>query len=112
MKRRKEIDCKQIEKYIPIYLENKLSAVKTRQLLEHIRGCKACKEELTIQYMVSEGLNQAEENNDYDLVSGLENRNKEAMQQVTAHEFLTIAFVFVVFVILLITAITVFMIIF
>jgi len=95
MKKTRIVDCKKIEKQIPLYLENKLSSYEVMALLSHVEQCKNCKEELTIQYMVSEGLKKAETDNDYNLLKGLEDRIRESHKQIKSHEFLYFGFSFV-----------------
>lgn len=94
MKNRKPLDCKSIEKMIPIYLDNRLEAYRMLALLNHVKCCPECKEELTIQYMVSEGLNRAEEENNYNLLEGLELRIKESYKQIKAHDAVFFGFSF------------------
>lgn len=93
-KKKRSVDCKKIEKMIPVYLDNKLSAYEMLALLNHIQECKNCKEELTIQYMVSEGLDRAENEDNYDLLTGLEVRIKESYDQIKAHDFVYFGFTF------------------
>ena len=53
--------CKKYEKQIPLFLNGTLSEDDTLELIEHIRGCANCKEELTIQHMVAVGLNDLDQ---------------------------------------------------
>lgn len=85
-----------MEKMVPLYLEDKLSPKETDILLKHVSECKNCKEELTIQYMVSEGLLRAETENNYNLLQGLEDRIKDSVRLVKSNEFLHFAFSFVI----------------
>lgn len=94
MEKNKKIDCKKIEKMIPKFIERKLSAYEIDVLLKHVKECQSCKEELTIQYMVTEGISKAEEENNFDLLKCLEDRLVEADKQVKNHEFIYFAFVF------------------
>ena len=94
MKDERKVDCKKIERMIPRYLENKLSVYEMQAMLDHMRECKNCKEELTIQYMVSEGLNKAEIENDYNLLQSLENKIIDSYKQIKSHDFLYFGFVF------------------
>lgn len=79
---KKSIDCKQNEKMIPLYLANRLSGKETLAFLKHAQNCPACKEELTIQYMVSEGLDMAERNNEYNLLAGLEVKINSSIKRI------------------------------
>lgn len=94
MKIKKKVDCKKIEKMIPLYLDDKLKAYETLALLEHLKICPECKEELTIQYMVSEGLNRAEIENDYNLLEGLSEKIAESYKKIKAHDVVSFGFTF------------------
>ena len=102
-KEENKLDCKTIEKKIPQYLNDELSATELRSFLEHINECADCKEELTIRYMVSEGLDKAEINNEYNLLKGLEEKIKGSYKRIRNYDigvffvsfliFLTVGFV-------------------
>ncbi len=92
-KKKNKVDCKKIEKLIPLYLDNKLSSYEMLALLNHVEECKNCKEELTIQYMVNEGIKRAEEQNDYNLLNGLDEKILASRKQIRAHDFVYFAFV-------------------
>lgn len=96
MKKKRFVDCKKMEKLIPAYLDNKLSAYEMLALLNHVKECKNCKEELTIRYMVSDGLTRAEEDDDYYLLKGLEERIDDSYKQIRAHDFVYFGFSFAV----------------
>ena len=76
------LSCKETEKQIPMFLNKTLSENETLALIEHINNCKSCKEELTIQYMVSVGLNNLDEIIDLNVDKELEKRKKEALRSL------------------------------
>lgn len=59
--------CKEAEKLIPLFLKDDLDTEELRDFLEHTEHCGECKEELTIQYLVSEGLSRLEQGSVFDL---------------------------------------------
>ncbi len=63
--------CKEAEKMIPLFLEDDLDTDDLREFMEHIDQCEECKEELSIQFLVSEGLLRLEAGNVFDLKSEL-----------------------------------------
>ena len=73
------MDCKEIEKLIPGFVKNECTKEEEQILLEHIRKCPACKEELTIQFLLEEGLNRLEAGESFDL-------NKELEKRLSARE--------------------------
>ena len=85
-KKTSKIDCKIIEKKIPLYLNNELSPYEMQAFLDHIKECPDCKEELTIRYMVSEGLTKAEENNEYNLLHGLEEKMASSYRKIRNYD--------------------------
>lgn len=63
--------CKDAEKMIPLFLEDDLETDDLRKFMEHIDQCEECKEELTIQFLVSEGMARLESGNVFDLQNEL-----------------------------------------
>lgn len=74
------INHKSIEDQIPAFLEDTLGNDELDQFLEHLQVCAPCRDELSIQYLVSEGLPRIETganfslNEDLDAYIALENR--------------------------------------
>ena len=63
----RDMDCKQVEKMIPQFLDDDLTTEELREFMEHIENCTDCKEELTIEFLVSEGLVRLENGAVFDL---------------------------------------------
>lgn len=55
-----KLDCKQFSAEIPDFLEDALDDARLSAFLEHLDTCEDCREELTIQYLVYEGLDRVE----------------------------------------------------
>lgn len=70
--------CKELEKMIPLFLADDLDTDDLREFLEHIDQCEECEEELTIQFLVLEGLSRLEAGNVFDLKNELDFRMDEA----------------------------------
>lgn len=74
------MDHKTIEGEIPAFLEDRLSNQRLDDFLTHLKGCASCRDELSIQYLVKEGLPRIETganfslNEDLDAYIDLENR--------------------------------------
>ncbi len=66
--------CKEAEKLIPVFLEDDLDTDDLREFMEHIDECGECKEELSIQFLVKEGLSRLEAGSVFDLKNELEYR--------------------------------------
>lgn len=70
--------CKDAEKMIPLFLEDDLDTEELRKFMEHMDKCEECKEELTIQFLVLEGMARLEAGNVFDLQNELKYRMEEA----------------------------------
>lgn len=70
--------CKEIEKMIPSFLEDNLDTEDLRDFLEHIEKCEECREELSIQFLVSEGMTRLETGSVFDLQNELKLRMENA----------------------------------
>lgn len=70
----RDMDCKQVEKMIPQFLADDLTTEELREFMEHIENCTDCKEELTIEFLVSEGLVRLENGAVFDLKKELSER--------------------------------------
>lgn len=61
------MDCKEFEEKIPVFLNEKLNSREAKEFFAHIDKCENCKEELRIQYLISEGTSRLEEGDSFDL---------------------------------------------
>ena len=61
------MDCKTAQSLVIPYINDQLSDEETEDFLEHIENCTDCKEELTIEFLVSEGLVRLENGAVFDL---------------------------------------------
>ena len=79
------MDCKEFERLIPDFISQKLNYQSLIEFSEHMEGCKDCKEELVIQFLVSEGMQRLEEGDAFDLQNELDERLKEAERKIKFH---------------------------
>ena len=79
------MDCKEFEKLISDFFARKLDYPTLKQFYEHMEKCPDCKEELTIKFLVTEGIQRLEDGNAFDLQSELELRLGEARQRMRSH---------------------------
>lgn len=78
-------DCKTAEKMIPGFLADELDSKRLKWFLQHVSSCSECREELSIQFLVSEGLNTLETDNSYDLQKAYDERIAMAWNRVRLH---------------------------
>lgn len=79
------MDCKEFERLIPDFIAQKLDYQTLIEFSEHMETCGDCKEELVIQFLVSEGMQRLEEGNAFDLQSELDERLNEANRKIKFH---------------------------
>lgn len=73
------MDCKETQRYIQDFLKDNLSDEVTEEFLEHVSNCKECMEELTIQYLVTEGLQRLETGSAFDAQSELKQKIQDTI---------------------------------
>jgi len=79
------MNCKEFERLISGFMDNKLDYRTLIAFREHIEACPDCKEELVIQILVTEGMARLEEGNAFDLQKELDKRLLEAQRKVRFH---------------------------
>ncbi len=65
------MNCKEAEKKISSFLQDDLDGRDLAEFVEHIDECPECMEELSIQFLVAEGLEQLEKGNSFNLQEAL-----------------------------------------
>lgn len=80
------MDCKEFERLIPKFIERKLDFLTLKRFHAHMEKCENCKEELVIQFLVSEGIQRLEEGDAFDLQRELDQRLAEARRKVRFHD--------------------------
>lgn len=78
--------CKEIENMIPSFLADDLDTDDLREFMEHVDNCDECMEELSIQFLVLEGLARLETGNVFDLQNEFEIRLDEAAHNLKRRE--------------------------
>ncbi len=61
------MECKEAEKKIPLFLNEELDERELAEFVEHVKDCPDCMEELSIQFLVTEGMEQLEKGNNFNL---------------------------------------------
>ena len=78
--------CKEAEKLIFLFLEDELEDEDLREFMDHVEKCEECKEELTIQFLVLEGVARLETGNVFDLQKELKIRLSDADHGIRSRE--------------------------
>ena len=79
------MNCKEFEKNIPDFISGKLDFLTPQEFGEHMEKCPGCKEELVIQFLVTEGMQRLEDGDAFDLQKELEVRLLEAKCKMKFH---------------------------
>ena len=82
------MNCKEFEKMIPNFLNRQMDYKELKSFSEHMDSCLECREELTIQVLVSEGMVRLEEGSAFDLQKELAKRIQEAEHNMRIHKML------------------------
>lgn len=79
------MECREFEKHIPDFITRKLDYSTLNRFFEHVEQCADCREELNIQFLVTEGMQRLEKGSTFDLQSELEQRLEEAKKSIRYH---------------------------
>ena len=81
----KMMNCKKVVSMIPAYLEDSLDAKDLQAFLEHIDNCADCSEELSIQFLITEGLSTLSTGDSYDLQTARTDKVRESHRDINVH---------------------------
>ena len=76
------MNCKEFEKRIPDFIARRLDYPALKRFIGHMEECGNCKEELVIQFLVTEGIQRLEEGGAFDLQAELDQRLLEARRKI------------------------------
>lgn len=76
------MDCKETQHCIQLFLKDELGDDTAQKFVEHVRSCNECMEELTIEYLLSEGMSRLENADDIDVQKELEEMLNRTMVRV------------------------------
>lgn len=79
------MDCKEFERLIPEFINQEMDFRTLIRFREHIDRCDNCREELVIQFLVTEGIARLEEGDAFDLQNELDRRMEEADRKIRFH---------------------------
>lgn len=79
------MNCKEFEKLIPGFIERRLDYPALKKFSEHMEQCENCREELVIQFLVTEGVQRLEDGGAFDLQKELDQRLHETEYRILRH---------------------------
>lgn len=83
-------ECKTFEKSIPGFLSDSLDNRSLEQFLDHLAGCKNCQDELSVQFLVAEGMNKLETGENFHLQRELRSLIDLQYKRLAARKRLTL----------------------
>lgn len=94
------MDCKETQRCIRLFLMDELDGGTAQEFVEHVHSCNECMEELTIEYLLSEGMIRLENADDIDVQKELEEKLNRTVvrvrrkKQLKAGLFLVVSLLF------------------
>lgn len=82
------MNCKDAEKKIPAFLNDELDGRALAEFVEHTEDCPECMEELSIQFLVAEGMEQLEQGNNFNLQEALTSKLENADYRIRLNRIL------------------------
>ncbi len=99
--------CKDADRVIALFLDDDLDNRELADFLNHIDNCPECREELTIQFLVKEGMQRLESGNTFNLKLELELLLKDAKRRLKMRKSLVYASLFLELAVLAMAILTV-----
>lgn len=84
------MNCKEVNKLIPLFWENEINGKELKEFMNHIMSCPECKEELSIQFLVMEGVASLENGSTFDLQKELDRHIEAALRKMKMRKWLHI----------------------
>lgn len=81
------MECLKNQQKIAAFLNDQLDDAQTEAFVTHTENCSLCKEELAIQYLVTEGMNRLEDGGAFDLNGELKEKLAGMMRRVRRRKF-------------------------
>ena len=82
--KKETIGCDVVQKNISKFIDNKLDSMDTLNFIDHVKNCKACSEELSVEYLVLVGVKRLDSASAFNLNKELDElivRNEQKAKQ-------------------------------
>lgn len=80
------MNCSRFIRSIPKFLNDDLEIDDLREFIDHVENCEECREELTIEFLIREGLHSLESGSAFDLNKELKRRMENAQNDLRQRE--------------------------
>ena len=74
------MECREIKKSIPGFFSDELEGKELTEFIAHISQCEECEEEVTIQYLATEGIVRLEKGQTFELDKELDTMIKKRLE--------------------------------
>ena len=81
--------CQDMERYIPLFIGDRLTGTRLKEFVEHIESCSGCFDEMETNYLLKEALLRLEVEGSYDLHGDLMAKIKNTKKCLEVHEMIT-----------------------
>ncbi len=82
----REITCRDAIHSIPHFMDHTMTQSELRDFMYHVENCPECMEELSIQYLVKQGLEGLDDNGPINLQADLDRTLQETRNRILKHE--------------------------
>lgn len=76
------MDCKDAEKAIHRFIDDEMETKELESFIKHMKSCESCREEMAIQFLVSEGMQFLEDGSAFDLQRELDKKMEDAQHKI------------------------------
>lgn len=90
------MDCAECKKKIKEFLAGSLNNKATIEFVEHVRSCDECMEELSIEYIVTEGVKRLDTVTSFDLNKELDDKLNESLSKAKFYKYFAVGIAIVV----------------
>ena len=80
------MNCKETRKNIYRCIEDEIDGKELQNFMKHMAECEECREELGIQFLVTEGMQHLEKENTFDLQSRLDKKMELARRKISSRK--------------------------
>lgn len=81
------MDCRTAERLIIRFINDDMHKDEVESFVDHINTCEMCREELSIQYLVAEGMNRLESGGTFALQEELEDKLEQARRRAVMRKW-------------------------
>ena len=93
------LECEEVQKLIPYFIDGKTDSNQSLAFIRHIKGCKTCMEELSVEYLVLVGVKRLDSASAFNLNDELDDliQRSEAKAKRTKNISFLVFILFIIF---------------